>query len=381
MRIAHVTPVFPPYFSGYSSVCYYNALGLAQLGHQVTVFTANYPPGEYSYPPEITVKRLPTPFRIGNAPLTPGLLRLDGFDLVHLHCPYYLGAELILLKSLASDLRYVATYHQDVLFSSPLRYPAQLHHRWVEMRILRRAERVLATSWDYARASRVKELLRTCPGLVGVLPNGVDAQRFHPGLDASPLRARYGLDSDGRNILFVAALDKAHYFKGLTILLEVISRMSDVGIRLIVVGDGNLRPSYQQLAHDLGVQDRVVFCGRVSDEELPYYYALCDLHVLPSVTMGEAFGVVLLEAMACGKPVIASNLPGVRSVVCHGDDGLLVQPGDADDLAEKMQWLLNHPDHAREMGARGRVKVEARYDWPVIIPQLERIYEQVLEGD
>lgn len=94
--------------------------------------------------------------------------------------------------------------------------------------------------------------------------------------------------------------------------------------------------------------------------------------------MSEAFGVVLLEAMACGKPVIASNLPGVRSVVSAGEDGLLVRPGDIDDLAEKTQMLLDDPQRRREMGERGRDKVEEKYAWPKIIPRLVQVYEEVL---
>jgi glycosyltransferase involved in cell wall biosynthesis len=94
--------------------------------------------------------------------------------------------------------------------------------------------------------------------------------------------------------------------------------------------------------------------------------------------MGEAFGVVLLEAMACAKPVIASDLPGVRSVVSDGVDGMLVRPGDASDLAAKVQMLLDNPQQQHEMGERGRNKVDSTYDWPKIIPRLVQVYEQVL---
>ena len=99
---------------------------------------------------------------------------------------------------------------------------------------------------------------------------------------------------------------------------------------------------------------------------------------IPSTTMGEAFGVVLLEAMACGKPVIASNLPGVRSVVSDGQDGLLVRPGDVQDLAEKIEWLLGDAPRRKAMGGQGRAKVEQRYAWSKIIPRLVEIYHEVL---
>ena len=378
MRIAHVTATFPPYYAGTGTVCYYNALGLARLGHQVTVFTARHPPGEPTYPQEITVRRLPVLFRIGNAPFLPTLLGLGGFDIVHLHYPFYCGAEMVYLKSLVNDLKYVVTYHQDVLFQGFLRFPERLHHRLLGKPILARAGKVLATSWDYARASRLRELLKMRPEAVAELSNGVDAQRFHPDVDGGGLRTQYGLRRTDRVAIFVGALDRAHYFKGVGVLLRALAHMPDKGIRLLVVGDGNLGPTYQKQAAELGLGDRVIFCGHVSDEELPTHYALCDLLVLPSITMGEAFGVVLLEAMACGKPVIASNLPGMRSVVSDGEDGLLVQPGEVDDLTDKIQMLLEDPQRRREMGDRGRAKVEAKYAWPKIIPRLVRVYEEVL---
>lgn len=382
MRIAHITATFPPHYAGTGVVCYYNALGLARLGHQVTVLTAAYPQAEQADPQGIAVRRLPVWFRFGNAPFLPGLLRLTGFDIVHLHYPFYFGAEMVFLKSITSGLRYVVTYHQDVLFAGALRFPERIHHQLLGRRILARASKILATSWDYARASRLGEWMRTRPQAVAELPNGVDAQRFHPGVDGTGLRIKYGLEPADRVVLFVGALDRAHYFKGVGILLQALARLRDQGVRLLVVGDGNLRPTYQQQAAKLGLEVQAIFCGRVSDEQLPAYYALCDLLVLPSTTMGEAFGVVLLEAMACGKPVIASNLPGVRSVVSDGQDGMLVQPGNVHDLAEKMQVLLaKGPQPRREMGERGRAKVEEKYDWPKIIPRLVRVYEQVLNGD
>ncbi|MBC7261710.1 MAG: glycosyltransferase family 4 protein [Chloroflexi bacterium] len=379
MRIAHVTATFPPHYAGTGMVCYHNALGLARLGHEVTVFTADYPPCRPVYPKEMEVQRLKPWFRVGNAPLLPGLLQIAGFDLIHLHYPFYFGAELVFYKSLRSGSPYVLTYHQDVLFPGPLRFPEKLHYHLVGKRILERASKVLATSWDYARSSRLRELLQRKPAAVDELPNGVDTERFHPAVDARALRAHYGLAADERVVLFVGALDRAHFFKGVAVLLQALAHVRDRHVRLLIVGDGNLRPAYERHASLLGLDKRVIFCGRVSDAELPAHYALCDLLVLPSTTMGEAFGLVLLEAMACGKPVIASNLPGVRSVVHDGKDGLLAQPGDVHDLADKMRMMLDDPRRRHEMGELGRAKVEEKYAWHKIIPRLAQVYEEVLQ--
>jgi len=396
MRVAHVTATFPPYYGGTGAVCYHNAVGLARLGHEVTVVTAEPAIGVrhlgYADPPEIVVRRLPVLWRVGNAPIVQGLgSALEGYDLVHLHYPFYFGAEVVYLRALMHGLRYVVTYHQDVLLAGALRYPEAAHHALLGRRILARAGTVMCTSLDYARASRLRELMRTSAGLVDELPNGVDLTRFRPGLGSGAqvsggavapdaLRARYGLQEADRVMLFVGGLDRAHYFKGVGVLLRAMARLPEDRLKLLLVGDGDLRPAYEKQARALGQGDRVRFCGRVSDAELPAHYALSDLVVLPSTTMGEAFGVVLLEGMACGKPVVASNLPGVRTVVQDGEDGLLARAGDAEDLAAKLALLLEDPARCRAMGARGRAKVEARYAWPRIIEQLVGVYERVLEA-
>ncbi|MGH2457603.1 MAG: glycosyltransferase family 4 protein [Chloroflexota bacterium] len=379
MRIALVTATFPPYLAGTGQVCYHNARGLVEAGHDVTVFTADVPRVGHPDPERIDVQRLPVWFRVGNAPVLPGLLGMGRFDLIHLHYPFYFGAEPVLLTSLVSGVPYVVTYHQDVLLRGPLRYPEMIHHRLLGTRILARARVVLATSLDYARSSRLRPLIERGAVRVDELPNGVDARRFHPDVDVGDLRDRCGIRSGERVILFVGALDRPHYFKGVAVLLSALGRLPDLTTRLLVVGEGELLPNYRELAVRLGLADRVSFRGRVSEAELPAHYALADALVLPSTTRGEAFGLALLEALACQTPVIASNLPGVRSVVSDGEDGLLAAPGDARDLADKIQSLLDDPERRHRMGALGRAKVVERYGWDRITARLEAIYRRVLD--
>jgi glycosyltransferase involved in cell wall biosynthesis len=122
----------------------------------------------------------------------------------------------------------------------------------------------------------------------------------------------------------------------------------------------------------------VRFVGRVSDADLPRYYRLADVTVLPSVTMGEAFGLVLVESLASARPVIATNLPGVRTVVSQDRDGLLVEPNDPAMLAQALRQILDDGERSQSMGQIGRAKVESLYDWPQIGARLEAIYQQVL---
>lgn len=359
-------------------MCYHNALELARRGHDVTVITAAHPPGTYDYPPEIQVQRLPVTFRIGNAPLLPGLLQLKSYDIVHLHYPFFFGAELVWLATRLRQISYVITYHQDVLFTGLLRLAEQVHHMVLGRLILAWANKLLATSWDYARASRISEMLRVRPQAIGEMPNGVSIDRFTPHSDVHALRERYGIAPHDKIILFVGAIDQAHYFKGIDVLLHAVHAINDASVKLLLVGDGDLRETYQQQAQVLGLMERAHFCGRVTAEELPQHYVLSDMLVLPSTTMGEAFGMVLIEAMACARPVIASNLPGVRSVVRDGEDGLLIEPGNIADLAAKIQQLLDDPQRRQEMGRRGRAKVERQYAWNAIGARLEQTYYEVL---
>jgi glycosyltransferase involved in cell wall biosynthesis len=212
------------------------------------------------------------------------------------------------------------------------------------------------------------------------MPNGVDPERFHPDNSDCGLRETYSIQPDDKVVLFVGGLDTPHYFKGVDVLLNSLKCIADPSVKMLIVGDGNLRETYMTLSRDLGLAGRVTFCGRVSDELLPAHYALSDLVVLPSTTRGEAFGIVLLEGMASGKPVIASNLPGVRTVVDDGENGLLVNPRDAVDLTAKICELASNRSLREEMGARGREKVEKKYAWPAVVARLEAVYQEVL-GD
>ena len=382
LRIAHVTATFPPYRGGTGTVCYYNALGLARSGHEVHIFTDKRSPVPADTdPPELTVHRLPVVFRIGNAPLLPSLLSLGKFDVVHLHYPFVFGQEMIWLNRLFRRQRYVITYHQDLILTGAINSGVTLHHRLLGKQILLGAQRLMATSLDYAHASRLAEIAPKLGSRLGELPNGIDDSRFTPNCDAQALRAHYGIGADDPVILFVGGLDRAHYFKGVEVLLQAFQRVHADHPRawLFLIGDGDLRPMYEELAGTLVNHEHVIFGGHIGEDELPRHYAMSDWLVLPSTTMGEAFGVVILEAMASGKPAIASRLPGVQTVVEDGVDGYLVTPGDVDDLAQKLRLMLDDPQQRREMGMRGRAKIEARYAWRRIIPRLIETYQAVMD--
>jgi glycosyltransferase involved in cell wall biosynthesis len=201
-------------------------------------------------------------------------------------------------------------------------------------------------------------------------------EKFHPSRNKNEKIGEGGI----KTILFVGGLDRAHYFKGLEILLQAAAGLADrfgggkvFDWRLLIIGDGELKPRYEKIAVDSGIADRVEFCGAAGYDELPGYYRRADLVVLPSVTRGEAFGLVLLEAMASGIPVIASGLPGVRKVFKDGVQGFLIEPGDARDLAEKIGRILSDDGLREKMGRAGRKLTEEKYDRKKIGDQLVKI--------
>jgi glycosyltransferase involved in cell wall biosynthesis len=155
-------------------------------------------------------------------------------------------------------------------------------------------------------------------------------------------------------ITLVGGLDKAHYFKGVPTLLRAIASTDLSDTRLVIVGQGDLRPKYEEYARQLGVAGRVIFAGSVSEDELPAYHRLGDVFAFPSVDQSEAFGIAALEALACGVPVVSSDLPGVRTIVREGETGLRVPAGSASALAAALVRMLGNEDMRRTMGAAAR---------------------------
>ncbi len=376
MKIAHLTATFPPYWGGTGNVAYHNARILHQRGHKVVVFTAaTGKDGEFSTPFE--VRRLRAPLRVGNAPWTPGLLReLRGFDIVHLHYPYIFGAELAAFATRAQGIPMVLTYHNRLEEARPIKRALfALYNRLAEPAIIRRAARILAV-----RLSHFTSLfpeLREDPRLLE-LPNGVEASIFHP-VSATRFRQAVGTPVKAPVALFVGALDQAHRSKNLEGLIGAFKDADLRGAELWVVGGGGLRSRYEALAKARGLNGKVRFLGRrPPTEALAEIYGAATVTVLPSSSL-ESFGMVLLESMACGTPIITTNLPGVRDLVRDGVNGLLVPPGDAGALARALTRMLVDPVHARKMGEEGS-RDAGSYAWEVVGARLEEIYIKLLAG-
>lgn len=380
MKVAHIVSTFPPYKAGIGNAAYHLSWELANLGCDVTVFTV-YSKGHYMMDASLpfSVVRLRPWFWYGNAGFVPQLLwRLKDFDIVHLHYPFFGGAEMLYIRHLLRPTNTVIHYHMDVVGDGIMKRLFSFHNNHVMPLIMDRANKIIVTSMDYARRSHVQERLKTDADKFIEIPLGVDPDVFKPRMRPKELANQYGLQNK-KVILFVGALDRAHYFKGINYLIKAFQLISSNDVyRLVIVGGGNLRATYESLAVNFGLERKILFAGKVADDALPLFYNLADVFVLPSIDSSEAFGIVALEAMASGLPVLASDLPGVRSVVQKGSTGLLFKPKDVTYLAKQLHYLLENPQVCNRLGKQGRNRVLERYTWKVVGAAVYEVYQKHL---
>jgi glycosyltransferase involved in cell wall biosynthesis len=273
------------------------------------------------------------------------------------------------LRKESHGRRLVVQYHMDLVGDGWRGAVFAAYQRWVLPRVLAAADRVVVSSLDYARHGALAPYIKQLGERLVEIPIGVDVERFKQNAE------RKTQNAEPFTVLFVGGLDRAHVFKGVPVLLDAVART--VGVQLHVVGDGDLRPVYEQRARELGISDRVEFLGSISDDELPDIYRSADVLVLPSTSRSEAFGVVLLEAMASGIPVITSDLPGVRTVVADGETGFVVSPGNAQSLVQRLQALAGDRSLCRQMGMAARERIEKCYRWNAVMDCWQALYQSV----
>ena len=232
-----------------------------------------------------------------------------------------------------------------------------------------------------------REFVATCgvaaSRIVKICP-GADPAHFRPGVDSSALARRLGVE--GRpTLLTVSRIVRANRYKGHDVVLralpQVVREIPDLAY--LVVGEGDDLDYLRRLASECGVRENVVFAGRVSDEELPLLYNACDAFIMCSREdrsrrgiLAEGFGIALVEASACGKPVIAGRSGGIGDAVKDGVTGLLVDPLDSDAVADAILKVLRDPAMAERLGANGRLWVETEMNWARAAEEFERAMEQ-----
>jgi glycosyltransferase involved in cell wall biosynthesis len=300
---------------------------------------------------------------IASMPVCPGLtsaIHRSPADIVHLHVPNPGAALAFLLSGHTGEL--VITHHADTLGRQILRRFSDP----IIQRAMCRARRIIVTSTRYLNSSlELKPFREKCSVIpLGIaLPRSIDSN----GPAVQQLRARFG----DRIVLAVGRLVP---YKGFDV---VIRAMKPVDAKLILIGAGPQYSELKQLAASEGVEEKVTMLGRV--EDISPYFAAASFFVMPSVTRAEAFGLVQLEAMAAGLPVINTDIEsGVPEVSKDGVTGITVQPRDAAALAFAMQLLLDRNDLRDRYGAAARARCQAEYSADLMAARTEAVYSEVL---
>ncbi len=361
MKILHIYKDYFPVLGGIENHVRVLAEAQASQGHKVTACVCS--PGPESSESWLNGVRLVRAGRLGTAasmPLSwkqPLLLRKEAADILHLHSPYPLGEVSAWLGRHGIPL--VITHHADVIRQKNL---MRLYGP-VYRRILAHARRLIVTSEAYLRSSR---WLSPHAAKSRTVPLGVDSQFFHPAEKQAPFSGR---------ILFVGRL---RYYKGLDNLLHALVPLPDV--RLTIAGDGPMRGKWESLTRQLGISGRVSFLGEIDDATLAHVYHQADLFVLPANSRAEAFGTVLLEAMACGLPCLTTEVgTGSSWVVQDGVTGCVVPPDQPAVLCAAIQNLFSDPEKLRRMGRAGRARVEQEFTVQRMIDRVMRVYEECAE--
>jgi len=369
MKIALVSPYDYPYPGGVTEHVRNLAEQFRSRGHEVHVIAP-------SSSDRASLEAMPWVHRVGRvvpvsangsvARLNPPmqgylqvkrLLAYQSFDIVHLHEPMMPSLPLTVLRH--SQAINIGTFHAygrtnlRYFYTKPMLRPQfkKLHGR---IAVSRPARDFVAQHF---------------PADYRIIPNGIEYTRFATaGMPIEPADERL-------DVLFVGRLEKR---KGLRYLLRAWPRvrLERPEARLFVVGGGRGLESYRRWAHRQGWSD-VVFTGHVSPDELVRRYQAAAVFCAPS-TGQESFGIVLLEAMAAGRPLVASQIPGYAEVMTDGREGLLVPPEDAQALAAALIRLLGDADLRRRLGARGRETARA-YDWPLVADRVLAYYHETLD--
>lgn len=381
MKTAHIVSTFPPYFGGMGNACFHEVTGLVKLGYEVTVFTPGNKPSHNQSREGFEVKYMQPLFKYGNTAFVPHIIkRLKNFDIIHIHWPFIGAAEAVLFwkKFKRPKTKLIIQYQMDLIDTGLRGLIFNIYSCFFNPVFVKQADKILVSSLDYARNSKIKKFLSQYGKKFDEVPLGVDETRFSPQPRNTNLLKKHNIDKDHQIVLFVGGLDRAHYFKGLGVLIRAFAKIKHQNkkVVLLIVGKGELKQKYTKMAHDLGVGDKVLFADHVSNKQLPEYYNLTDVLVLPSISCSEAFGLVSLEAMACAKPVIVSDLPGPRTLVKN--NGLIVKVNDVKDLTQKLNLVLENKAMAEKFGQQGRELVERKYTWSRVTNKIDHIYNEVV---
>lgn len=356
------------------------AVNMAKRNNEVSVFTTSIDSKDSieTYK-NMSIYRYGTNFRIEHHNVSFNLFRKSikhQVDIVHAHGGNFIAELAALRHAKREKIPYVLTYHGDAVETYGgiiRRFCVSFYIKHLLNRVLSYADVIISPSEYYINESRFLGKYRD---KIVVIPNGINLSDFDIGYSKGMCREKLGLPLDGSIILFIGNIVP---YKGPDVLVNAMSRIvkAETDVELVFVGKGVMREELEMLSKKLGVEKNVKFTGFVEDGLKPLYYKAADVFCLPSTMSTESFGIVNLEAMACGIPIVASKIGGIPSVVKDRENGLLVPPRNSEALADAIIYLLENEDVREKMGENGRKKV-VNYSWERIAEETEKVYEGII---
>ncbi|KAF5086884.1 D-inositol-3-phosphate glycosyltransferase [anaerobic digester metagenome] len=371
------------YAHGGTEIAAYNlAVNMAERGHEIDVFTASIDSSDSVENSEgMKIHRYTTNLKIASANLSLKLMYKpldENVEIVHAHYNIPLPDLSASRYAKKKNVPFIITYHADAQETGGnfIRNTATaLYNRYILDRVLSNADAIIATSNSYIDESKYLGKYRD---KIKVVPNGINPEDFEIELSKEECRSKLGLPQNKKIILFFGNVVA---YKGPDVLLKAFAIVKKLypELMLLYVGRGEMQAELQKLSEEMNISGSVVFAGFIEEKSKPLYYHSADIFCLPSVTMAEAFGIVNLEAMACGLPVVSSKLGGIPDIVQNGKNGIIVEPGDIEALADALKELVENDDLRVKMSSEGKSMSED-YSWTKIAEETEKIYENLLEN-
>jgi glycosyltransferase involved in cell wall biosynthesis len=378
MRILELGKFYPPEKGGIETLLRQLSEGFAERGAVVDCVVARgrtfkgsfFETGD-SVHRGVHIHRLRTICELFRTSFAPGYLwssRRWPADVIHSHFPNPVADLGCLLAPRTTPI--VLGWHCDICI--PQQYLIQFYTPMLRA-LLRRVDRIVVATPNHLEFS---DWLPEFRQKVVVIPYGIDLERFQLSEEQMGRVAELRKIAGGRAILL--NVGRLVGYKGQRHAIEALREVANA--ELWLVGSGPLESELRRLAGEIGVADRVRFFVDVGDTDLPLYFKACDVFVFPSTTPAEGFGLVQVEAMACGKPLVASNIrSGVTYVCSDGDNGLVVPVGDSAALAATLNRILSTPELARRMGEVGRARAFSEFSSPVMIQGFMNLFRSLTQ--
>jgi glycosyltransferase involved in cell wall biosynthesis len=381
-RICLVTHYFPPHIGGIEKVAFEQSKRLAKMGYRITVLTSK-PHKEDAgsnveetkvlyYPTQGLVEKIGLPYPIPWLKAYPLFKTIvKKCDLVHAHGHPYPSSLLACKVAKQFKKPFIVTQHNTFIdYDSWLNLAESLNDWTIGATVLKKADKVITVS----RATREYVLrLGADKKKTSVIYNGVDEEFFHP-MDKERCREKLSLP---KNKAIILSIRRLVYKNGLNTLIEVASYLvrEHHNLLFILVGTGPDRGFIENRIKELKLSNNVKLAGFAPDEQLPYYYNAADCFVIPS-SSGEGLPMVLLEAMACGLPVISTISGGTAEIIKESVNGFLAPPRDSEALAKAILKIISNRTASIAIGRENRRTIEKKFTWDNNMEQLKKIYKE-----